>query len=81
MIEQTVQELTPIVGARPACRALGAAPATILPSAPSTCTAGAAATRDAAGGLYAEALRPPGSAYAERPAARELTPKQEGYRR
>jgi putative transposase len=29
MIEQTVQELTPIVGTRPACRALGVAPATI----------------------------------------------------
>jgi putative transposase len=29
MIEQTVKELTPIVGTRPACRALGAAPATI----------------------------------------------------
>jgi putative transposase len=29
MIEQTVDELTPIVGTRPACRALGAAPATI----------------------------------------------------
>jgi len=29
MIEQTVQELTPVVGTRPACRALGAAPATI----------------------------------------------------
>jgi putative transposase len=29
MIEQTVAELTPIVGTRPACRALGAAPATI----------------------------------------------------
>jgi hypothetical protein len=29
MIEQTVQELTPIVGTRPAGRALGAAPATI----------------------------------------------------
>ncbi len=29
MIEQTVQELTPIVGTRPACRALGASPATI----------------------------------------------------
>jgi putative transposase len=29
MIEQAVQELTPIVGTRPACRALGAAPATI----------------------------------------------------
>jgi len=29
MIEQTVNELTPIVGTRPACRALGAAPATI----------------------------------------------------
>ncbi len=29
MIEQTVQELTPLVGTRPACRALGAAPATI----------------------------------------------------
>jgi putative transposase len=29
MIEQAVQELTPIVGTRPACRAWGAAPATI----------------------------------------------------
>jgi putative transposase len=29
MIEQTVEQLTPIVGTRPACRALGAAPATI----------------------------------------------------
>jgi putative transposase len=29
MIEQTVEELGPIVGTRPACRALGAAPATI----------------------------------------------------
>jgi putative transposase len=29
MIEQTVGELTPIIGTRPACRALGAAPATI----------------------------------------------------
>jgi putative transposase len=38
MIEQTVDELTPVVGTRPACRALGAAPATIYrrrrPSAP-----------------------------------------------
>ena len=29
MIEQTVQELTPIIGTRPACRALGAAAATV----------------------------------------------------
>jgi len=29
MIEQTVEELTPVVGTRPACRALGAAHATI----------------------------------------------------
>jgi putative transposase len=29
MIERTIEELTPIVGTRPACRALGAAPATI----------------------------------------------------
>ena len=29
MIEQTVWELTPLVGTRPACRALGAAPATV----------------------------------------------------
>jgi len=29
MIEQTVEELTPVVGTRPACRAVGAAPATI----------------------------------------------------
>ena len=29
MIEQTVEELAPLVGTRPACRALGASPATI----------------------------------------------------
>jgi putative transposase len=29
MIEQTVEQLTPLIGTRPACRALGAAPATI----------------------------------------------------
>jgi len=29
MIEQTVEELAPIIGTRPACRALGASPATI----------------------------------------------------
>jgi hypothetical protein len=29
MIEQAVEELTPVVGTRPACRALGVAPATI----------------------------------------------------
>ena len=29
MIEHAVQELAPLVGTRPACRALGAAPATI----------------------------------------------------
>ena len=29
MIEQTVDELSPLVGTRPACRALGAAPASI----------------------------------------------------
>jgi putative transposase len=29
MIERTVEELTPIIGTRPACRALGASPATI----------------------------------------------------
>ena len=29
MIEQTVEELTPLVGTRPACRAMGVAPATI----------------------------------------------------
>lgn len=29
MIEQTVEALTPLVGTRPACRALGAAPATV----------------------------------------------------
>ena len=29
MIEQTVEALTPVIGTRPACRALGAAPATI----------------------------------------------------
>jgi putative transposase len=29
MIEQTVKELTPLIGTRPACRALGASPATV----------------------------------------------------
>ncbi len=29
MIEQTVEQLTPIIGTRPACRALGVSPATI----------------------------------------------------
>ncbi len=29
MIEQTVEELTPLVGTYPACRALGVAPATM----------------------------------------------------
>jgi hypothetical protein len=29
MICETVEELTPIIGTRPACRALGASPATI----------------------------------------------------
>jgi len=29
MIGETVEELAPIIGTRPACRALGAAPATI----------------------------------------------------
>ncbi len=29
MIEQTVQELTPIIGTRPACRSLGVSPATM----------------------------------------------------
>jgi len=29
MIEATVEELTPLIGTRPACRALGAAPAAI----------------------------------------------------
>jgi putative transposase len=29
MIEQTVEDLTPVIGTRPACRALGVAPATI----------------------------------------------------
>ncbi len=29
MIEQAVEELTPLLGTRPACRALGAAPATV----------------------------------------------------
>ena len=29
MIEQAVDELTPVIGTRPACRALGVAPATI----------------------------------------------------
>jgi putative transposase len=41
MIEQAVEELTPIVGTRPACAALGVAPATIYrrrsPSTPRVC--------------------------------------------
>ena len=42
MIEQTVQELTPIVGTRPACRALGASPGDDLPSSPSAASPGRA---------------------------------------
>ena len=34
MIAATVEELTPIIGTRPACRALGASPATDLPPPP-----------------------------------------------
>jgi hypothetical protein len=41
MIEQTVEKLAPIIGTRPACRALGASPAT--PSAPAGAQAPAAA--------------------------------------
>jgi putative transposase len=41
MIERTVEELTPIIGTRPACRALGASPATIYrrrrPPEPRSC--------------------------------------------
>jgi hypothetical protein len=29
MIAQTVEELTPIIGTRPACRAVGASPASV----------------------------------------------------
>lgn len=51
MICQTVEELTPVIGTRPACRVLGAAPATIYrrrnpsvprPPRPATGTAGSA---------------------------------------
>jgi len=48
MIGRTVDELTPVVGTRPACRALGASPATIYrrplatgaPTAPDAAHAG-----------------------------------------
>jgi hypothetical protein len=53
MIEQTVQELTPLVGTRPACRALGASSATIYRrSAPAR-----AETAPAAAGAGQGALR------------------------
>ncbi len=34
MIAATVEELTPIIGTRPACRALGASPIDRLPPSP-----------------------------------------------
>ncbi len=51
MIGETVEELTPIIGTRPACRALGAAPATVYrrrrpPNAP-----GAPVAADARSGV------------------------------
>ena len=53
MIEQTIEDLTTIIGTRPACRALGAAPATIYPSAPAAATAALASP----GAVTAGALR------------------------
>ena len=45
MIAATVEELTPLIGTRPACRALGASPATVYrrrrPAAPRTARAAA----------------------------------------
>ena len=35
MIAATVEELTPLIGTRPACRALGASPATVVAARPS----------------------------------------------
>ena len=46
MIERTVEELTPIIGTRPACRAVGASAGDDLPSPPA---AGATAAPAAAG--------------------------------
>ncbi|MDX6644574.1 MAG: hypothetical protein QOK40_301 [Miltoncostaeaceae bacterium] len=58
MIEQAVEELTPLVGTRPACRALGASHATIYlapaparaPAAKAAAGAGASPLRGRAGG-------------------------------
>ena len=52
MIAQTVEELTPIIGTRPACRALGAAPATIYRRRRPAGAAAAAAAAGARAGAH-----------------------------
>jgi hypothetical protein len=52
MIEQTVNDLTMIIGTRPACRALGASPGNDLPPPPAT----GATTRTPAGTVAASAF-------------------------
>ena len=66
MIEQTVNDLTTIIGTRPACRALGASPATIYrrrrppaprPARPAGAVAAGAVRARARGGPGRAALR------------------------
>ena len=47
MIGETVEELTPIIGTRPACRALGASRGDDLPSPPPARAAAVEAAADA----------------------------------
>ena len=47
MIAATVEELTPLIGTRPACRALGASPATIYRRRRPPAATAAAAAADA----------------------------------
>jgi len=66
VIEQAVEELTPIVGTRPACRALGASPATIYrrrnppaPRQPRPCSAHPRALSEAERDAVLAQLRSP----------------------
>ena len=50
MIGETVEELTPIIGTRPACRALGASGGDGVPSPPAARAQAAQAAADAGAG-------------------------------
>ena len=60
MIAATVEELTPIIGTRPACRAVGASPATVYRRRRPPEPQASAVAADACAG--ADGARAPGSA-------------------